>query len=666
LRAAATSGRQRPRALAATEETALAATRRQDWAAAAELWRSVMVGTSPKVPTRVFVQLGRAERRRGRLDEACRVLKDGLRHHPADVRLAHELAQTLAEQGWIEEALEQVRAARANATEPSSGVLRTLTRLLRRTGRLNEADETLRSAQAAAFDDDWVLRERAELASLDGRWAEAADLWRRIIADAPTHPPRPAFVRLSAALRRMGAPDEAARVIEQGLAAHPATPMMARERAEIAGTAGDWVLAAEWRQRAIKWSTSSPSQWHFELGRDLERSGRIEEAELAYTTALSGLASTADVRGSDAELDWSFRRQLMASFGGVRADPRLGVRVGRPASTFAAARGTGIELRGEVTAQGVRLWGTVPNETGAMELQVGGHVVRRLAVDRSMAPPAFGIHLKHSLLQHAPTCADLAVRPESAAGSAPAVGFPLDVPHGDGTLLRRLEEGQVVTKKGTLEDREGPSHDARWRAIRTYRQVKDVLSETCDVQLVLLYGTLLGCFRDRDLLPGDDDLDAGFVTTATSPEQARAQGVAVAKVLLDAGFDVAMRHGGSLLRVLHDGVDIDVYPIWFFDGRAWAYDAVPLRRDDYEPPRSMPLYGEEVLVPARPESVLAATYGHSWNIPDPEFLHQRSQGVIHVLRRTQLTRAEVEDLAAWSRRRHQEGAAGEFLLARLD
>jgi hypothetical protein len=125
--------------------------------------------------------------------------------------------------------------------------------------------------------------------------------------------------------------------------------------------------------------------------------------------------------------------------------------------------------------------------------------------------------------------------------------------------------------------------------------------------------------------------------------------------LVRAGFTVSFNRRGRLFRIHLDSRGtsdrhVDVQFIWFQDGHAWLHNQarLPLKRDDFLPPRPATLRGVKVWLPADPEAFLRANYGPQWRVPDPGFRYYPGDvdpGVIANLGRSLITVSEYEQLA---------------------
>jgi hypothetical protein len=238
----------------------------------------------------------------------------------------------------------------------------------------------------------------------------------------------------------------------------------------------------------------------------------------------------------------------------------------------------------------------------------------------------------------------------------------LHVPDGTGRLGELLASGHSISKKGVLALPPEEAGDRQLRYLKSYREARDTFEEVLGKKLFLLYGTLLGCYRDRAFIAGDDDFDVAYLSEATDPVELKEELQDHALALLRAGYDVSITVTGRLFKVRLGRTWLDVNALWFYDGRAWSFDAHDLAREDFEPVATMEFLGHEVYVPRNIEAFLEDNYGADWRIPQPDFRYYRREEDRRTLRRSWLTPSEAREFARLAEiERSKNPAAGQYV-----
>ncbi len=140
----------------------------------------------------------------------------------------------------------------------------------------------------------------------------------------------------------------------------------------------------------------------------------------------------------------------------------------------------------------------------------------------------------------------------------------------------------------------------------------------------IAYGTLLGAVRAGTFLGHDNDADISYVSAYEHPSDITCESFRIERGLRAAGWEV-FRSTGGFLQVSRNSEDdqrkIDIFTGYFHEGcfavERWV--RAPMKRASLLPLGTVTLAGRELPAPACPEDLLAATYGESWQVPDPGF-----------------------------------------------
>jgi len=186
--------------------------------------------------------------------------------------------------------------------------------------------------------------------------------------------------------------------------------------------------------------------------------------------------------------------------------------------------------------------------------------------------------------------------------------------------------------------------------------VSDLLRDLNDrvgVPSFVAYGTLLGAVRTGHLIGHDFDTDVAYLSRHSHPADLALESFSIRRYLADLGWNCRRTPNGVIQVWATDdrGVvgHIDIFAAYFY-GDAFSLDRWvegPLRREQVVPLGEVELEGHRLPAPADPRSLLALTYGPSWEVPDPAFKFERSQS--HARRVQGWTGNQVVGRGKWSR-----------------
>lgn len=390
-------------------------------------------------------------------------------------------------------------------------------------------------------------------------------------------------------------------------------------------------------------------------GHAYERLGRHDAARMRYVEAVER-ARRSDRRS---EIAWlhaaSFLEQRALRALGLPHvdDPLLGCTLTPDAGE--RERAAAGRFTGEIGVSGLRLYGFADPDVDAVVIELDGLPLRSTATS-SGRRRAFTYVIAPDALASFPPDGRVRVRAGQRLLRVGRAGWALRaaVPFGDGSLVEALHGGRTLDKKGSLPRDEAARAERRRAYLDLYRRARAAFTAYVGRDLFLMYGTLLGAWREGDLIAGDDDVDVGYLSDAVTTNAVMGETVEVIRALLAAGFDVSFNRRGRLFRLAdagaaRAGVHLDVRPVWFEQGRAWAHNhfSMPSRRDAWEPFQEGRLGDVAVMLPRDPEPFLAFQYGPGWRTPDPGFTYRREdvpEAVHRHLAKTLLTPLEYHEL----------------------
>lgn len=148
------------------------------------------------------------------------------------------------------------------------------------------------------------------------------------------------------------------------------------------------------------------------------------------------------------------------------------------------------------------------------------------------------------------------------------------------------------------------------------------------------YGTLLGAVREGSFLGHDSDADLGYVSAHSTPVDVVRESFQLQRRITERGF-ATHRYSGGAFRIdvaESDGSvrGLDLFGGFFDHGKLYLLGEVgiPFEQEWMHPFGTCSLMGREFTAPARPEKLLEAMYGPSWQVPDPAFKFETPPEVI--------------------------------------
>jgi SAM-dependent methyltransferase len=182
-------------------------------------------------------------------------------------------------------------------------------------------------------------------------------------------------------------------------------------------------------------------------------------------------------------------------------------------------------------------------------------------------------------------------------------------------------------------------------------QVLHDLRETCGLEAFLAFGCLLGAVRDGNVIGHDCDADVSYLSRHTHPFDIIRENRRAADTMESLGWRITRMSAGDFKIWTRPcggrRVGIDVFAAFYVDD---VFHMVPsvtgdLPRSALLPVGEVTLEGRRFVAPARPEDLLAVTYGPNWRVPDPSFEFDPSRATLRRL--NGLLRNNRKNLRYW-------------------
>lgn len=212
-------------------------------------------------------------------------------------------------------------------------------------------------------------------------------------------------------------------------------------------------------------------------------------------------------------------------------------------------------------------------------------------------------------------------------------------------LFTKLGQKWVFNQKGSLQL--SKTVDFKWqkRTFGLYNMVREHLKTVFSVDLVVIYGTLLGAVRSGQFIGHDHDFDVGFISRSSVPQDVRQEAIRIAENLVESGFQITVKP--SCIYVRHPSIpraQIDIGRIFLGPDRklqtAFGFaGTTDYTAEHFNGVIPIELAGNTVYTVSNPEVLLSCIYGEEWRIPNSGFNWDRERR--RITRAARLTKAEI-------------------------
>ncbi|MTI95312.1 MAG: LicD family protein [Firmicutes bacterium] len=274
----------------------------------------------------------------------------------------------------------------------------------------------------------------------------------------------------------------------------------------------------------------------------------------------------------------------------------------------------------------------------SIEVKLDGKTIRKEQLVFKNNRASFAFPIKRPTLAHFPKSSELQVV-TSLGDIIPWKNSDrvcLEYPSGTGQIHQLIEERGLLDKKGFIRLSAEELKERQNEYLKLYEKVRAVFDKDVGRPLFIIYGTLLGMYRDGDFIPGDDDFDVGYISKAQDPLSVKKEVEEIIFTLMRSGFTIVFNRRGKPFRIRETGGDpeihLDVRPVWYQDGHVWAHKqaCMPLKLEGFENIVEAQLRETKVYIPQDTEGFLRAYYGEGWKTPDPSFSNSSTAVPDHV------------------------------------
>ena len=168
--------------------------------------------------------------------------------------------------------------------------------------------------------------------------------------------------------------------------------------------------------------------------------------------------------------------------------------------------------------------------------------------------------------------------------------------------------------------------EARKLARKDLLRVKKALDEA-GIRFFLMFGTLLGAVRDKDLILWDKDIDLGiFYEDSYKLEKAEKilekHGIFMEgkrRRRIDTPIEKFVLFGKSVWGIEFMTMYLIGDTYWHIDSSDWrGAKLMPYKREWLDNLEEIDFLGQKFLIPSSPKEVLKSFYGSKWIIPSGE------------------------------------------------
>ena len=202
------------------------------------------------------------------------------------------------------------------------------------------------------------------------------------------------------------------------------------------------------------------------------------------------------------------------------------------------------------------------------------------------------------------------------------------------SVLDGQDHHLAIDKSGRLQRKfDDTDQSVRAFIVESVEKILRDLREEAGLDAFLAFGCLLGAVRDGHMIGHDSDADVAYLSKHTHPFDIIRENRAAVSTMRGLGYHLVEMSGADFkiwLR-LPGGrrCGVDVFGAYYLDGDFYMLPTVrgQIARSSLLPTSTIVLEGRELVAPAKPEDLLAVTYGSGWREPDPSFKYEHPRSL---------------------------------------